>query len=280
MKKIIAILLAMVCVFSLAACGSYKKTPTEKPKEAKQMETTPQEETTRGDVTTEEYFEALQNGLIARWKADAANNDGKTKKESRYQLADEELNYILVYYDEPFVDEALGELADRYAEEVMRQQMAAEAYDDPDLLINGEWNWGRYNRSRIIGQFVDSYGFSVPSEYQKEIDSVLEDYKRRNELPSEIRKDMDTADKTLTIHYDRTENGYRIYTVRFWNPTERTFRQYRFIFDFKDEDGNIIETIETEHIAEYVPGYEMETTIMTTVKNPTFTIRTSCLNDD
>jgi hypothetical protein len=215
MKKTnwIAIILMMVIVCaSLVGCGSNK------PK------------------TDEMFMKNLSAGLEARWKdanTDVADKDNAAYREYLTALVDKEFNKLGAYSDYEFTDSTLGDLAKQYFEALAQQKEGIPKYGIDDEAYQELFTGGYNNRAKLISKFYDSYGLTVKSDYNDDLENMVQ-------LGYTVIKEEEKFDAIQNIVNDQVvlnALGGESYELVYVNSTEYDLKDASITLKFYNESG-------------------------------------------
>ena len=149
-RKVIALSLTLVIVFSLSACG-------EKPAKTD----------ANGYADQAEFLKDMAKGIQSRLTAvddeKHANDTNEQKAEYFKALVKCELDQIAKYEDAVFEDSKFNELAHHYIHAVQMQKTGAESIKNVNLY-NALWSGGKTIRNGIIVTMYEHYDLPIDSK--------------------------------------------------------------------------------------------------------------------
>ncbi len=150
MKRITAMILCLVMIFSLCACGSQEK-------------------------NDEAFLKNLASALNARWK-ESEKGAGKNQSTTDYylQLVSLEKQKLGSFSDYSFSDSRLAELAEMYFTALDNQEAGARVYGTDNNRYTKLFTSEGYNvRAKVIKLIHDEYGLKISGSNTKTLEDML-----------------------------------------------------------------------------------------------------------
>lgn len=234
-------IILICCVFALAlglvACGGTSSNSASSSGTASTV-AAPQDPDT-------EFMPALAAGLEDRWKYSDQTKDQELTVDKRKQLAQSELDHIAAFKGANFMDAELGKLAERYIAAVEDSIACLSVIDTDYIAFAQRWSDSYKERSLVIKELADKYGFKVSDEYQSSLNQVIDDAKvteAEKVVPDDIRK---AANEEIPVMlagaFQKGDGG--VYRATVANPTRANFDYYNFTVCLLDSRGGLIEQI-------------------------------------
>lgn len=219
----------------------------------------------------EEFIQSLSDGLEARWKLDSkyrAKHDGYEPDYGTDEHIDlytssveAELTEISQYKNADFKDAALKGKAAEYIQAVEDQKEAIKYINVDDLEYNELWNDAYDRRSKLIDDFVTTYGLTVSESGQSNLDDLQNNATlvKKDESKEQAIQDMLSAAK-----FELVENidGWKTYEAVIENTTGIDIADLTVNINLLDEDGVIVST-EYDEVSSFKQGQKAKITVMT-----------------
>ena len=189
------------------------------------------------------FITDLSHALEKRWdKSDEYAKVGESDNPDHYkEYVQIELDILSKYENEVFEDSKLKEKALSYIN-WLKQQDEALAYVNVDYeKYSTLWEEAYNNRTKLISEFVNSYGLTVSDKYQ----STLTDLITNAKVVQEKEEDKEKIDALVdSLSFELVENsyGYKTYEAILENTTGKDIKSISFTINLIDEDGVVIET--------------------------------------
>ena len=233
MKRVISLLLALVLVFALTACGDSK---TSKDGEAKG----------NTKYADEAFMADLSKGFMARWdKADEIESEGISLLSEEYpqyvkEAIDKELKPIAKYRNETFKDNELQEDCISLLNNLEKSKEIIEGVTTDFVGASEEWANIQAERAKLIEKFVTRHGLEVTSKYQIKLNQILDDAKS---VVRDEEKDTKIKEMLTSLDFQLAENdyGYKTYTATLTNNSGEDLDSIYLTIDLLDESGTVIE---------------------------------------
>lgn len=190
-----------------------------------------------------EFMPALAVGLEDRWKYSDQTKDQELTVDKRKQLAQSELDHIAIFKGANFKDAELGKLAERYIAAVEDSVACLSVIDTDYISFAQRWSNSYTERSLVIKELADKYGFKVSDEYQSSLDKVIEDAKLsevENSAPDDILKAVKEGIPAAVVSaFQKGDDG--VYRATVINPTRANFDYYNLTVCLLDSKGGLAE---------------------------------------
>ncbi|MBE7006626.1 MAG: hypothetical protein E7424_05700 [Ruminococcaceae bacterium] len=254
MKKIIALILVLVMLFSLTACGSRP-------------------------LNDERFVKNMQKGLEARWKISSNLPDtyksNAEEKESYIQCVNAELNAIGDISEYSFENSELKELAEMYNSALQTQLEGIKYFGADDNKFNMLYGQdGYYNRARVICKLVDNYGLMVSNNYTDMLDDFVSTGRVRLELDEEITAMEGIITDAVVLEC----LGGTDYECFITNNTSYDLSEAQIDFNLFNDNGVLVET-QTAYMNSWPAGSTNQCSIYVSKEFSKAEARISLFND-
>lgn len=227
-----------------------------------------QSQTTYAD---EDFIQSLSDGLETRWKLDdkyIAAHDGNEPdygSDDHIDLytscVEAELAEISQYKDADFRDATLKEKATEYIQAVEDQKEAIKYINVDDIKYTERWSDAYAKRSKLIDDFVTTYGLTVSESEQSNLDDMQNKaiLVKKDESKEQAIQDMLSAAKFELVE---SNSGWKTYEAIIENTTGMDIADLPVNINLLDEDGVIVST-EYDQISNFKQGQKAKITVMT-----------------
>lgn len=201
-----------------------------------------------------QFMRALKKGLQKRWSInDSDENEELDDDDAAKEWIDAELDSIGSFKNKTFDDSKLQDAAKQYIEALNDSKKSLAYYNSDYYTYTTQWENAYNKRTVLIKSFVDDYGLKVDDKYQDDLDDILDDAKTtqsaqadEDQLNSDLEKSIKSIQFTAKNEGD-AEFPYYSYFITFTNKTQKTFKSLNFDVNVKDENGNIIDTGDSDY---------------------------------
>lgn len=206
--------------------------------------------------TDGQFFRALRKGLYARW--DESKNNNEIEDPTLYaQFCDMELEQISDFYDADFDADGLSEKVNAYIDALNKAKEATDYYSVNYTKYSNQWLEAYSERTILLKDFVNNYGFTVDEEHQETLDDILRDASGA-EKENQFREAVETIKDSISVSAASDEWGYYTYKITLTNTTSYTFDYFYVNVNVTDSTGKIISTGTSDSLNNWAPDQNAE----------------------
>lgn len=187
----------------------------------------------------------LSGGLQERWKINEAEG---SSRESLIKAVDAEIKHVEKYKNETFEDQALGEKAKKYCDNLEQSKKAAGYYDSDYSKYIEQWSELQDQRYILIEDFVNNHGLAVSSEYKKNLDDLVS---RASSAKEKAEEKAAVEQLCKAMQFQPAENHE--YQCVLENTTSYNFKSFSASINLLDNDGVIVNSTYTS-VDNWAPG--------------------------
>ena len=237
----LALLVAVVLALGLAGCGSSGSSSSGASQQS-QGSASSSSAVAISQNPDEEFLPALTAGLKARWELSDKFEGQNLTIQMRKELADAELEQLAAFKGANFKDAELGKLAERYIAAVEDSAACLDSYDTNYLDFTERWSNSYGERTLVIKDLAERYGFKMPDESQKHIDSMIEDAKEVEADQSVPADKRQVAEKDIpTAVASAFKKDGDVYRATYVNPGPISFDTYDLVVCLLNDKGGLVE---------------------------------------
>ncbi|HJF64668.1 MAG TPA: FxLYD domain-containing protein [Slackia equolifaciens] len=194
------------------------------------------------DYADDEVMAAIASGLEDRFAlADKYEESGAAQTvDELIEVTQVEIDAIAPFRERQFEDPKLQEAVLSYANLLDEMKVAAESGAIDDWEFIEEWDKLYGERSTTIKEFVDTWGLSVDSAYESDLDGLL----RNATSVEEDAQEKEAVDQLVSsMEFAVEDDGYGsfYYTATVENDSGLDFGDFSVVLALYDEDGVKVE---------------------------------------
>lgn len=207
--------------------------------------------------TDGQFFRALRKGLYERWDDSEKNNQQVEDPMVYAKYCDMELEQVSDFYDLDFDADGLKEKVDAYIDALNKAKDATDYYNVNYVKYSDQWAEAYSERTILLKDFVNNYGFTVDDAHQATLDDLLKDAAGA-EKENQFKTEVETIKESISVSATADEWGYYSYTISLTNTTNYTFEYFYVNINVTDGNGKIISTGSSDSLNNWEPGQNAE----------------------